>query len=261
MNYIIANAFIVNEGRIFKGNVFIENSVITDISESTGNNPKESDNADYKFIDASGKYLFPGIIDSHVHFREPGLTHKADINSESKAAVAGGVTSFFDMPNTVPNAVSIDVLEDKYTIASESSLANYSFYIGAANNNLDELLKLDPLKNCGVKIFLGASTGNMQVDDESVLDNIFSRIRLPLSVHCENPAIIAKNLVDFQKQYSDDIPVKCHPLIRSEEACYKSSSFAVKLAQNLMRVSMFCISLLLRKLNCSAILYLLLRNE
>lgn len=180
MKLLITNARIVNEGSIFEGSVLIENGFITDIiNEASKLSLSDTDlkirNSDFsKIIDAKGMTLIPGVIDTHVHFREPGLTHKGDIFSESKAALAGGVTSYFDMPNTVPNATSIDVLEDKFKIASEKSLANYSFFAGATNNNLDELLKIDPSEVCGIKLFLGASTGNMLVDKEDTLSKIFS---------------------------------------------------------------------------------------
>ena len=171
MKTIIKNAYIVNEGKTFIGSVILENGFIKEIIKGKQENTK-NDNAEV--IDAEGKYLFPGVIDDQVHFREPGLTHKADLFSESKAAVAGGVTSFMEMPNTIPNAITIDLLEEKYLLAAEKSLANFSFYLGASNDNLDELKKLNPINNCGIKVFMGSSTGNMLVNDPNILQQIFS---------------------------------------------------------------------------------------
>jgi dihydroorotase len=229
-SYYIRNANIVNEGSIYTGSILIENGLI-------GKIVKDKEAIDLTIppeaiiIDAEGEYLFPGIIDDQVHFREPGLTHKADIYTESKAAVAGGVTSFMDMPNTTPNAVSIDVLEEKYSLAAAKSLANYSFFLGATNNNIEEILKADPEKICGVKVFMGASTGNMLVDDEEALEKIFKETKLLIAVHCEDENIIKKNIASYQNQYGENIPIACHPLIRSEEACYKSSLKAIGLAK------------------------------
>jgi dihydroorotase len=229
-SYYIRNANIVNEGSIYKGSVLIENGLISKIVKDTEaidlTVPQQA-----IIIDADGKYLFPGFIDDQVHFREPGLTHKADIYTESKAAVAGGVTSFMDMPNTIPNAVSIDVLEEKYSLAATKSLANYSFFLGATNNNIEEICKADPEKICGVKVFMGASTGNMLVDDEEALEKIFKEAKLLIAVHCEDENIIKKNIAAYQNQYGENIPIARHPLIRSEEACYKSSLKAVGLAK------------------------------
>src|SRR5690606_12572984 len=185
----------------------------------------------HQVIDAKGSYLFPGAIDDQVHFREPGLTHKATIHSESRAAVAGGVTSFMEMPNTKPPVFTQQLLEDKYQIASQSSLANYSFYIGASNDNLNEVLKTDIKRVCGLKIFMGSSTGNLLVDNPRTLEAFFAEFPSIIATHCEDEATILKNTADYRAQYGDDIPVKFHPLIRSEEACYKSSSFAVSLAK------------------------------
>jgi len=227
MKYIITNANIVNEGRVFKGTVIIENCFIKEVIEG---DKYISDLSDNEVIDADGKYLIPGIIDDHVHFREPGLTEKADIYTESKAAIAGGVTSYMEMPNTIPNAVTNQLLEEKYKIASEKSLANYSFYIGATNDNLKELTKLNNRNVCGIKVFMGASTGNMIVDDEKILEKIFS---LPLSliaVHCEDEKTINENLEKQKFHFGENIPVYKHPIIRSTEACFKSSSYAVSLA-------------------------------
>ena len=181
-------------------------------------------------IDAQGKFLIPGVIDTHVHFREPGLEYKGDINTESKAAVAGGVTGFFEMPNTIPNVVSLDVLDKKNHIASEKSLANYSFYLGAANNNTSELLKANPDEVCGVKLFLGTSTGNMTLGSKEALNELFSGLKIPIAAHCEDDAIIKSNLEFYKRKYGDDIPFRYHPMIRSAEACYKSTSEAIELA-------------------------------
>ncbi|MGD0710806.1 MAG: dihydroorotase [Bacteroidales bacterium] len=224
MKTAITNANIVNENRIFKGTVILENEWITEVIE--GNDFNRSG---YNVIDAKGKYLLPGVIDDHVHFREPGLTHKADIYSESKAAVAGGITSYMEMPNTVPNATTIDLLEEKFALASKKSLANYSFYIGATNENLAELKKINNKDVCGIKVFMGSSTGNMLVSEKDSLKRIFSLNSL-IAVHCEDEKTIKENLEKQKAIYGDDIPVSSHPLIRSAEACYKSSSYAVALA-------------------------------
>ena len=222
---LIKNAQMVNEGAITTGDLLIHGDRIEDIAESIS-----LKSADTKVIDADGLYLLPGMIDDQVHFREPGLTHKATIESESKAAVAGGITSFIEMPNTVPQATTIPLLEDKFTIASETSWANYSFMFGGTNDNLEEILKVDPKLVAGLKLFLGSSTGNMLVDDPKVLEEIFSKTNLVISVHCEDETTIKNNLEKFQSEYGDDIPVAFHPVIRSEEACYLSSSKAIALA-------------------------------
>ncbi len=227
MKYIITGASIVNEGKIFKADVVIENNIITEIGQLSGKNIFGKT----EIINAEGKYLFPGVIDDQVHMREPGLTHKADIYSESKAAVAGGVTSYMEMPNTVPNATTINILEEKYKIATEKSLANFSFYLGATNENIDELKKINNKNVCGIKVFMGASTGNMLVDNDVVLDKIFSLPDILIATHCEDEQTIKKNTELFKSQYGDDIPFSAHPLIRSNDACYKSSSLAVKLAK------------------------------
>jgi dihydroorotase len=223
---LIKNAKIVNEGTIFEGDVLIENEFIVEIDANIS--PKSSN---CKIIDAGGNYLIPGAIDDQVHFREPGLTHKGDIASESKAAVAGGITSFIEQPNTVPNAVTQDLLEQKYQIAADSSYANYSFMMGATNDNLEEVLKTNPKNVAGIKIFLGSSTGNMLVDNEEVLEKIFSSTKMLIAVHCEDETTIKNNLEKYREQYGDDIPMEFHHLIRSEEACYISSSKAVELAK------------------------------
>ena len=182
-------------------------------------------------IDAEGCYLLPGLIDDQVHFREPGLTHKACIYTEARAAVAGGVTSFMEMPNTVPNALTQELLADKYTIGAKDSLANYSFFMGASNDNIEEVLKTDPKSVCGLKIFMGSSTGNMLVDNEKTLEGLFSKVSMLIATHCEDEATIRKNTSDFRDTYGDEVPIECHPQIRSEEACYLSSSLATGLAK------------------------------
>jgi dihydroorotase len=223
---LIKNARIVNEGTIFEGDVLIENGIIAEIAESIS--PKSSS---CKIIDAEGNYLIPGAIDDQVHFREPGLTHKGDIASESAAAVAGGITSFIEQPNTVPNAVTQELLEEKYKIASEKSHANYSFMMGGTNDNLEEVLKTNPKNVAGIKLFLGSSTGNMLVDDEETLEKIFSSTKMLIAVHCEDEATIKANTERYKLQFGDDVPVEFHHLIRSAEACYLSSSKAIALAK------------------------------
>lgn len=223
---LIKNAKIVNEGSIFEGDVLIENDLIVEVADSIS-----LKTSDCKVIDAEGSYLIPGAIDDQVHFREPGLTHKGDIESESRAAVAGGITSFIEQPNTVPNAVTQEILEDKYQIAAVKSFANYSFMMGATNDNLEEVLKTNPKNVAGIKIFLGSSTGNMLVDNEATLEKIFSSTPMLIAVHCEDETTIQNNLAAFKEQYGDDVPVTAHHLIRSAEACYISSSKAVALAK------------------------------
>ena len=224
-SYLIKNATIVNENNTFKGDVLIENEIIKQISKTI--NVDEN----VEVINADGKTLIPGFIDDQVHFREPGLTHKANIASESRAAVAGGITTFIEMPNTVPQATTQQLLEDKFKIAAKDSYANYSFMFGGTNDNLDELLKTDPKKVAGIKLFLGSSTGNMLVDNETVLEKIFSSTKMIISVHCEDEATIRKNTAEFVEKFGEDIPLKYHPIIRSEEACYLSSSKAIELAK------------------------------
>ncbi len=221
---LIKNAQIVNEGVIFNGDVLIDGEIITKIAPSI-----EEENVD--IINAEGKLLIPGVIDDQVHFREPGLTHKATIATESRAAVAGGITSFIEMPNTVPQATTQRLLEDKFEIASTTSYANYSFMFGGTNDNLEELLKTDPQKVAAIKLFLGSSTGDMLVDNEDVLRKIFSSTKMIIAVHCEDETTIRKNLADAKAKYGDDIPIQLHPKIRSEEACFLSSSKAIKLAK------------------------------
>ena len=223
---LIKNAQIVNEGVIVKGDVFIENDLIIEIGVSIS-----AKTGDTQIIEANGKYLLPGLIDDQVHFREPGLTHKATIETESKAAVAGGITSFIEMPNTVPQATTIEKLEEKFSIAEKTSWANYSFMFGGTNDNLEEILKVDEHKVAGLKLFLGSSTGNMLVDNPKVIEEIFSKTNLLISVHCEDEKTIKNNLEKYLKEYGDDIPIEMHPKIRSAEACYLSSSKAIELAK------------------------------
>lgn len=223
---LIKNAKIVNEGSIFDGDVFIENDLIVEVADSIS-----LKSSDCIVVDAEGSYLIPGAIDDQVHFREPGLTHKGDIESESRAAVAGGITSFIEQPNTVPNAVTQEILEDKYQIAAQKSFANYSFMMGATNDNLEEVLKTNPKNVAGIKIFLGSSTGNMLVDKEETLEKIFSSTPMLIAVHCEDETTIQNNLAEFKEKYGEDVPVTAHNLIRSAEACYISSSKAVALAK------------------------------
>ena len=223
---LIKNAKIVNEGRIFEGDVLIEGEFIKEIAQNISH---KSSNC--KVIDAEGNYLIPGAIDDQVHFREPGLTHKGTIASESRAAVAGGITSFIEQPNTVPNAITQELLEQKYQIASQSSYANYSFMMGGTNDNLEEVLKTNPKNVAGIKLFLGSSTGNMLVDNEATLEKIFSSTKMLIAVHCEDEGTIKANLEKFKSEFGDEIPVTAHHLIRSEEACYISSSKAIALAK------------------------------
>lgn len=224
-NTLIVNANIVNEGKVFEGDVLLKGRFIDKVGKHLS-----SLAADH-IIDAGGKYLLPGAIDDQVHFREPGLTHKATIHSEARAAVAGGVTSYMEMPNTVPPAFTLQLLEDKYMRASRDSLANYSFYMGASNDNLEEVLKVDTSQVCGLKIFMGSSTGNLLVDNEKTLEGFFSKFPSVIATHCEDEATILKNSAEYKARYGEDVPVKFHPLIRSADACYKSSSFAVDLAR------------------------------
>ena len=223
---LIKNAQIVNEGNIFTGDVLIEGQYIKEIGSSI-----RIKNSNISVIDAKGSYLLPGVIDDQVHFREPGLTHKATIESESKAAISGGITSFIEMPNTNPQATTIDKLEYKFKIASKTSFANYSFMFGGTNDNLEEILKVDCRKVAGLKLFLGSSTGNMLVDNPKVLEKIFESTDLLISVHCEDEDTIKQNTEHYSKIYGENIPIKYHPKIRSAEACYISSSKAIALAK------------------------------
>lgn len=224
-NTLIVNANIVNEGQIKQTDVLIKNGRFEKIAANI------TPEGNTKVIDAKGKYLFPGLIDDQVHFREPGLTHKANIYTESRAAVAGGITSFMEMPNTVPNALTQELLEDKYKIAAKDAIANYSFFMGASNDNIEEVLKTNPKNVCGVKVFMGSSTGNMLVDNEQTLNNIFSKVPMLIATHCEDEATIRANSAAYKEKYGEEVPIEKHPEIRSEEACYLSSSLAVKLAK------------------------------
>ncbi|MDR0295417.1 MAG: dihydroorotase [Prevotellaceae bacterium] len=225
MKKIITNCIIINEGERFAGGVVIEGEQIQSVFKSKPDFPLEGE-----IIDAGGKWLIPGVIDDHVHFREPGATQKADIASESAAAVAGGVTSFMDMPNNTPPTVNLSLLEEKYARAAEVSLANYSFYLGADNSNTNEIKKIDPRYVCGVKLFMGSSTGNMLVDEPKILSAIFAESPVIIAVHCEEGSIIRRNLEQFKQEYDDTISAKFHPLIRSEEACIRSTAKAIELA-------------------------------
>ncbi len=229
-NYRIKNALIINEGKKLKGEVLVRNGRFERIIDYA-NTSFEGNEKEYKTIDASGKILIPGVIDDQVHFREPGLTHKGDLYTESRAAVAGGTTSFMEMPNTVPQALTQELLEKKYERAAEVSLANYSFYMGASNDNIEEIVKTDPNTVCGIKVFMGASTGNMLVDNPVALRQIFAKSNLLVAVHCEDEDTIRKNAAAFKEKYGEDVPIKFHPEIRSREACLKSSSLAVELAK------------------------------
>jgi dihydroorotase len=225
MKTLITNAKLINEGSIHETDLLINGQRIEKIAKNIS-----AENVD-KIIDAKGKYLMAGIIDDQVHFREPGLTHKATIYSEAKAAVAGGVTTFMEMPNTVPNALTQALLADKYAIAAKNSLANYSFFMGVSNDNLEEALKTDGKNVCGLKIFMGSSTGNMLVDNEKTLENIFSKSSLLIATHCEDESIIRQNSELYRNLYRDNVPQYLHHSIRNEAACLKSSSFARDLAQ------------------------------
>lgn len=225
MNYVLANGQVVNEGKIIVADIRIENGRIEKIASQIS--PKAGD----QVIELSGKHVFPGMIDDQVHFREPGLTHKAFIGSESRAAVAGGVTSFMEMPNTVPNALTQDLLADKYQIASKTSIANYSFFMGASNENFEEVMKTNKQNVCGLKIFMGSSTGNMLVDKEEVLDKFFREADILIATHCEDEQTVRTRLEKFKEQYGENAPASLHPIIRNEEACYISSSMAVELAK------------------------------
>lgn len=221
--YLIKNAKIVNEGEISEKDILVDGQFISKI---------DSDISDESavLIDAKGKYLMPGIIDDQVHFREPGLTHKANIYTEAKAAVAGGVTSYMEMPNTKPAALTLELLEDKYSIAKRDSLANYSFFMGTSNDNADTVLKIDPKNVCGIKIFMGSSTGNMLVDNEKTLEKVFCNTPNLVAIHSEDESIIRENLKKHIEKYGDDIPDELHPVIRNEEACYKSTVKAIEIA-------------------------------
>lgn len=228
MKTLIKNATIINEGLKFKGSVLIDDEKIKKIFPQIV--PSDFDLSDTEIVDASGLYLIPGVIDDQVHFREPGLTHKGDITTESRAAIAGGITTFMEMPNTNPQAVTQELLEEKYKRAAEVSASNYSFYMGATNDNLDEVLKTDPKKVCGIKVFMGSSTGNMLVDDEITLSEIFKNAPTLVATHCEDEKTILKNIEIAKGRYGENVPMSRHAHIRSDEACYISSSKAVELA-------------------------------
>ena len=223
-SYLLKNGTVVNEGSSKEYDVLIRKNRIEKIGKNLSDDSAT-------IIDLAGKYIIPGCIDDQVHFREPGLTHKGNIYSESRAAVAGGITSFMEMPNTSPNATTQELLEDKYQIAKTQSIANYSFFMGATNDNLDEVLKTDASKVCGVKVFMGSSTGNMLVDNEKTLAGLFSNVPMLIATHCEDEQTVRKNLADAKLKYGTEIPIELHPVIRNEEACYLSSSLAVHLAE------------------------------
>ncbi len=221
---LLKNGLIVNRGQIKAGDLYIENGKIELVANII--NLK----ADLE-IDCTGKHILPGIIDDQVHFREPGLTHKSDLYTEPRSAVAGGVTSYMEMPNTKPPALTQELLEQKYQAAAAKSLANYSFFMGASNDNIEEVLKTNPRNVCGIKIFMGSSTGNMLVDDATTLESVFSRCRMLIATHCEDEATVRSNEAVFRKKYGNDVPIECHPEIRNAEGCFKSSSLAVALAK------------------------------
>ena len=222
---LILNGTLINENRVFEADILIKDGLIEQIDSDLSHHSAD------KIIDASGQHVIPGLIDDQVHFREPGLTHKAEIFTESRAAVAGGITSFMEMPNTVPNTLTQELLQDKYDIAAKNSLANYSFFMGASNDNLEEVLKTDPKSVCGVKVFMGSSTGNMLVDNQKTLEGIFANSPTLIATHCEYEPIIRANSEKAKAEYGEEVPIDMHPIIRSEEACYASSSFAVDLAR------------------------------
>jgi dihydroorotase len=225
-SYLVKNATAVNEGQKLTCDILIENGRISHIDPRCAISSRSAE-----IVEADGALAIPGVIDDQVHFREPGLTYKGDIASESAAAVAGGITSFMEMPNTVPNTFTQELLEDKYRIAAANSAANYSFFMGASNDNMEEVLKTNPAHVCGIKVFMGSSTGNMLVDNEQTLEGIFSRSPLLIATHCEDEATVRANLLHYREKYGDDLPARFHPEIRNAEACYKSSSMAVALAK------------------------------
>lgn len=225
MSTKILNARIINEGQILEVDLLIEGQFISRVDQDLSAVSTD------KTIDAQGLYLLPGLIDDQVHFREPGLTHKADIYTESRAAIAGGVTSFMEMPNTVPNTLTQELLENKYQLGAAKSLANYSFFMGVSNDNLEEVLRTNPKEVCGLKVFMGSSTGNMLVDNETTLRNVFQHAEMLVATHCEDEQTIRENMQLFKEKYGEDVPIAMHPLIRSTEACYRSSSLAVSLAK------------------------------
>ena len=223
---LIKNAQIINEGANFKGSILINNNIIEEIFDSENITIENAE-----IIDANGKILIPGVIDDHVHFREPGLTSKGDIESESKAAIAGGVTSTMDMPNVNPQTTTNQLLEERVKIAQKKSYTNYSFYLGATNDNINEIINTDKTKVCGIKVFMGSSTGNMLVDDENMLSQLFSKSPILIATHCEDTNIINANTKAYREKYGNNIPIEYHGKIRSEEACYKSTKLAIELAK------------------------------
>ena len=227
MRTVVQGGTIVNEGKTFDGTIVIEDGKITQIIQGNTDPEASSD----EVIDASGCFVLPGIIDDHVHFREPGLTEKADIDTESRAAAAGGVTTYFDMPNTVPQTTTLEALEEKFALAAKKSHVNYSFFFGVTNDNISLFPQLDPHRIPGIKLFMGSSTGNMLVDRRESLEQLFSSAKLPIMAHCEDTAIINRNMALAKQQYGDDPKVIHHPEIRSEEACYESTRLAVELAK------------------------------
>ncbi|AWX44107.1 Dihydroorotase [Flagellimonas maritima] len=224
LKILLKNTKVVNENQIFETDILLEGDLITRIDTDISDDTAE-------IIDMNGDYVLPGVIDDQVHFREPGLTHKGDIATESKAAIAGGITTYMEQPNTNPQTTTIEKLEEKFAMGAKSSFANYSFLFGGTNDNLEELKRLDKNACSGVKLFLGSSTGNMLVDDEEVLEKIFRNTEMVISAHCEDEGTIRANMEKYRKKYGDNIPIKSHPLIRSEEACYLSSSKAISLAK------------------------------
>lgn len=230
MNYLLKNFKAVNEGQIFEGQILIKNGLIDKIYTAKNGKFPEIKDKNLKIIDLQGNYLFPGVIDDQVHFREPGLTHKGDIYTESRAAVAGGVTSFMDMPNTIPPCITNKLLEDKFELGAEKSLANFSFYLGGSNDNIKEIQKVDVSRVCGVKIFMGSSTGNLLVNDDKSLEAIFAESPVVIAAHCEDDTVIQQNAELYRSRYGEKIAVQFHSKIRNDEACYRSSSKAVALA-------------------------------
>ena len=229
MNYLLKNFLAVNEGKQFKGQLLISNGLIYKILKEA--EPLPEDFKHYKTLDLNGNLLIPGAIDDQVHFRDPGLTHKGDLYTESRAAVAGGVTTFMDMPNTLPACTTLDLLEQKYSLAATKSFANYSFFLGASNNNIEEIKKVNPKTVCGVKAFLGSSTGNLLVNDPAALETLFAESPILLAAHCEDDSVISQNADYYRKRYGENISVQFHSRIRNDEACYRSSSKAVALAK------------------------------
>ncbi len=230
MTTLITNALVINEGQKYQASILIEDERIKKIITDNNELKKYANKVDFIIV-GNGLWLIPGVIDDQVHFREPGLTHKGNIASESRAAVAGGTTSFMDMPNVSPQTTTQEELQNKFKIASENSLANYSFYFGATNTNLEELLKTDPKTTCGIKVFMGSSTGNMLVNKEEVLKSIFQNAPTLVATHCEDEDTIRENMAKYKAEYGENVPIEMHPKIRSEKACYLSSSYAVQLAK------------------------------